>query len=195
MFCRGYNVSPTQWSWSCSDPLTAPWPGVSSRPSGPWASSSSPSLQSMSRTGGSSNWPSMYQPWRQYFISGKVTIILLQLIILWEHLFTFFDYLPRHRKFYGWQKPWIVFNDQWMFQDCPGVSAMAPVQGQVQSGPLSGQEDHLEQQPESGMKTPLATLTNIGINCFLSPTPTIIAFTGFTNAHGPSPQLTECRSP
>ena len=30
---------------------------------------------------------------------------------------------------------------------------------------------------------------------FLSPSPTLMAFTGVTNAHGPSPQPTECRSP
>ena len=30
---------------------------------------------------------------------------------------------------------------------------------------------------------------------FASPTPTLMAFTGVTNAHGPSPQPTACRSP
>ena len=30
---------------------------------------------------------------------------------------------------------------------------------------------------------------------FISPTPTLMAFTGVTNAHGPSPKPTACRSP
>ena len=32
-------------------------------------------------------------------------------------------------------------------------------------------------------------------NFFIIPTPTLMAFTGFTNAHGPSPHPTACRSP
>ena len=47
----------------------------------------------------------------------------------------------------------------------------------------------------SDLKTVYYQSRSFTILCFLSLTPTLVAFTWVTKAHGPSPQPTACRSP